>query len=123
MAVLDSGICRDMKASVGDMDTCGGGNASSMGVVRGTGQHWRAGRKAQLAVNSKLPDFREQTDLPPSQGLAANTDSYSFFFFFLNLFLVVLGSSLLWGLLPVAVSLVAENRLLGTWAPVVSARG
>ena len=123
VAVLDSGICRNMKAPVGDMDTRGGGNASSMGVVGLTGQHWRAERKGQLAVNSKLPDFREQSDLPPSRGLAANTDSYSFFFFFFNLFLVVLGSSLLWGLLPVAVSLVAENRLLGTWAPVVSARG
>lgn len=68
-----------MKAPVGDMDTRGAGNASSMGVVRLTGQHRRAGRKDQLAVNAKLPDFREQSDLPPSQGLAVNTDSYSFF--------------------------------------------
>ena len=91
MAVLDSGICRNMKAPVGDMDTRGGGNASSMGVVGLTGQHWRAERKGQLAVNSKLPDFREQSDLPPSRGLAANTDSYSFFFFFLIYFWLCLG--------------------------------
>ena len=93
---LDSGVCRDMKAPVGDRDTCRGGNAFLMSVIRTTGHHWRPGRKDQPAVDSKLPDCREQTDLPPSQGLAANIDSYCLGFF--SSFSVVLGSSLLCGL-------------------------
>ena len=34
---LDSGVCRDMKAPVGDRDTRRGGNASLMDVIRMTG--------------------------------------------------------------------------------------
>ena len=61
---LDSGVCRDMKTAAGDRDTRGGGNASLMGVIRMTGQHWGPGRMDQPAADSKLPDCREQSDLP-----------------------------------------------------------
>ena len=121
---LDSGVCRDMKTAAGDRDTRGGGNASLMGVIRMTGQHWGPGRMDQPAADSKLPDCRERSDLPPSQGLAANVDSYCFSF--PPLFSVVLGSSLLCGRFSscsVGASPVAEHRLWGTWAPVAAARG